>query len=115
MVSSFEFNNDWQGIRLDGVKAITVKAFDGSFRRIYNKRFGLRDEVKAVGARRVEDVLSLMQGGVSTYTTQQFLFRTLQQLEIQNKLNAENGVQNRRIFTEFLRRRGHKKVSSHNL
>jgi hypothetical protein len=115
MVSSFEFNNDWQGIRLDGVKAITVKAFDGSFRRIYNKRFGLRDEVKVVGARRVEDVLLLMQGGVSAYTLQQFLYQTLQQLEIQNKLSAETGVQNRRIFTEFLRRRGRKKVSSGNL
>ena len=109
MVSSFEFNNDWQGIKLDGVKAVTVKAFDGSFRRIYNKRFGLRDEVKVVGARRVEDVLLLMQGGVSTYSTLQFLFQTLQQLEIQNKLTVENVAQNRRLFTEFLRRRGRKK------
>ena len=109
MVSSFEFNNDWQGIRLDGVKAVTVKAFDGSFRRIYNKRFGLRDEVKVVGARRVEDVLLLMQGGVSTYSTQQFLFQTLQQLKIQNSLSMENAAQNHRLFTEFLRRRGRKK------
>jgi hypothetical protein len=87
-----------------------MKAFDGSFRRIYNKRFGLRDEVKVVGARRVEDVLLLMQGGVSTYSTLQFLFQTLQQLKIQNKLNVENVAQNRRLFTEFLRRRGQKKA-----
>lgn len=109
MVSSFEFNNDWQGVRLDGVKAVTMKAFDGSFRRVYNKRFGLRDEVKVVGARRVEDVLLLMQGGVSAYSLQQFLFQTLQQLEIQNKLTVENVAQNRRLFGEFLRRRGGKK------
>ena len=110
MVSSFEFNNDFQGVRLDGVKAVTMKAFDGSFRRIYNKRFGLRDEVKVVGARRVEDVLLLMQGGVSTYSTLQFLFQTLQQLKIQNSLSMETGVQNRRLFTEFLRHRGQKKA-----
>ena len=109
MVSSFEFNNDWQGVRLDGVKAVTLKAFDGSFRRIYNKRFGLRDEVKVVGARRVEDVLLLMQGGVSTYSLQQFLFQTLQQLEIQNRVTVENVAQNRRLFAEFLRRRGRAK------
>jgi hypothetical protein len=55
------------------------------------------------------------QGGVSTYSIQQFLFQTLQQLEIQNKLTVENVAQNRRLFTEFLRRRGRKKVSSGNL
>jgi len=108
-VSSFEFNHDWLGVRLDGVKAITAKAFDGSFRRMYNKKFGLRDEVKAAGSRRIEDVVALMMGGVSAYTTHQYLFRTLQQLEIQNQLNAENMAQNRRLFAELLRRGGMKR------
>jgi hypothetical protein len=108
-VNSFEFNVDWFGARLDGVKAVTVKAFDGSFRRMYNKRFGVRDEVKAVGSRRVEDVLLLMQGGASMYSLLQFLFRTVQQLELQYKLTAETNLQNRRIFEEFLRRRARKK------
>ncbi|MBT0161008.1 MarR family transcriptional regulator, partial [Candidatus Bathyarchaeota archaeon A05DMB-2] len=97
-VSSFEFNNDFQGVQLDGVKAVTLKAFDGSFRRLYNKRFGLRDEVKATGPRRVEDVLLLIQGGVSTYSIFQFLVKTHQQLKIQNKFQDENMAQNRRLF-----------------
>ena len=33
-----------------------------------------------------------------------------QQLGIQNKLTVENVAQNRRLFTEFLRRRGQKKA-----
>jgi hypothetical protein len=52
-----------------------MKAFDGSFRWFYNKRFGLRDEVKVVGSSRVENVLLLMQGEVSAYSISSFFFR----------------------------------------
>jgi len=80
-VSSFEFNHDFEGVRLDGCQAVTLKSFDGSFRRLYNKRFGLRDEVKAVGSKRVEDVLALLGGGVSQYNLLQLLFLQTRKLD----------------------------------
>ena len=41
LASSYEFNHDYEGLRLDGVKAVTLTAFDGSFRRVYAKRHSL--------------------------------------------------------------------------
>jgi ribosomal protein S25 len=80
-----EFNKDLIGWRLDGAKAVTLKAFDGSFRRIYQKRFGLRDEVKLVGSLPVEKALVLMEGGVSAYNLFQFLFLIVKQAQSQNE------------------------------
>ncbi len=91
-LASGEFNYDFMGVKLDGLKGVTVKAFDGSFRRVYNKRFGLRDEVKVVGSRSIEDVFALMHGGVSQYTVNQFLFRLVQRVDA---LNDEHKLQNR--------------------
>jgi hypothetical protein len=54
IATSYEFNHDYVGLRLDGVKAITLTTLDGSFRRVYNKRHKLRDEVKTVGSIQVE-------------------------------------------------------------
>ncbi len=80
-------------MRLDGVQAVTLKGFDGSFRRIYNKRYGLRDEIKAVGFRRIEDVLCLLQGGVSTYDIFQFLFMLTKEVKEERKAIAEAAAQ----------------------
>lgn len=77
-VVSCEFNRDFFGVRLDGVKAVTLRSFDGSFRRVYNHRGFLRDEVKTVGSKKIEDVLALMQGGISQYNIQQFLYVNFQ-------------------------------------
>ena len=77
-VVSCEFNRDFLGVRLDGVKAVTLRAFDGSFRRVYNHGGFLRDEVKAVGSKKIEDVLALMQGGISQYNIQQLLYMNFQ-------------------------------------
>jgi hypothetical protein len=110
-VSSFEFNNDFLGARLDGVQAVTLKSFDGSFRRVYNKRFGLRDEVKAVGSRRVEDVLALLQGGVSQYNLLQLLFANLQKMgeyvevaKIDRKLFSDAVSSMRRLAEAILKK-----------
>ena len=84
-VSSFEFNNDFEGARLDGAKAVTLRAFDGSFRRVYQKSFGIRDEVKVVGSTRVEDVLSLLQGGVDPYNVSQLLFGLVQEIRLERE------------------------------
>jgi len=97
-VPSFEWNREFFGVRIDGVKALTLKAFDGSFRRIYNKKFGLRDEVKIVGSPSLSNVLALMQGGVSTYNIVQLLFANFEE---QKKLVELHKYQNR-IFSDLV-------------
>ena len=84
-VSSFELNNDFEGIRLDGVQAVTLKAFDGSFRRMYQKHFGVRDEVKVVGSVPVENVLTLLKGGVDSYNISQLLFGVAQEIRAERE------------------------------
>ena len=84
-VSSFEFNNDFEGVRLDGVQAVTLKAFDGSFRRMYQKHFGVRDEVKVVGSVPVENVLTLLKGGVDSYNISQLLFGVAQEIRAERE------------------------------
>jgi len=84
-VSSFEFNNDFKDIRLDGAKAVTLRSFDGSFRRVYQKHFGIRDEVKVVGSTRVEDVMTLLQGGVESYNFSRLLFGLIEQVRLERE------------------------------
>jgi len=84
-VSSFEFNNDFEGIRLDGVQAVTLKAFDSSFRRVYQKHFGIRDEVKVVGKFRVEDVLNLLHGGIEAYNSSRLLFELIEEIRLERE------------------------------
>lgn len=40
----------------------------------------MRDEVKTVGSKKIEDVLALLQGGVTQYNIQQLLFMNFQKL-----------------------------------
>jgi hypothetical protein len=85
-VSSLEINNDFEGERLDGVQAVTLKSFDGTFRRIYNRRLGLRDEVRVVGTRKLEDVIPLLRGGISSYNILQLLYMNFHEIQRQNIL-----------------------------
>lgn len=74
LVTSFELNIDYAGLKLDGVQAMTLTAFDGSFERLYNKGKNLlRSEVRAVGSTTPEAVYQLLKGGVSTYNLMQGL------------------------------------------
>jgi len=67
-VTNAEFNRDFQGLQLDGVQGVTLRAFDGSFRRLYNHgKDVLRDEVKMVGSKTISDVLALMSGNIPDY------------------------------------------------
>jgi hypothetical protein len=103
-VSSFECNTDFEGLHLDGVKAVSLMSFDGSFGRAYARKFGLRDEVRVVGNRRIEDVLALLQGGVSNYSVVQLLFMNLGKIDdyfeatkFQNRFVGEAVEQMRRM------------------
>jgi len=110
LVTSCEFNRDFLGVKLDGVKSVTLKAFDGSFRRVYNHGGFLRDEVKTVGSKKIEDVLALMQGGVTQYNIQQLLYMNFQKLseyveagKFRNQLVFE-AVSEMRRFVEAMMR-----------
>lgn len=79
-VLSYELNSDFKGVRLDGVQAVTLRAFDGAFFRAYNKGEVLRGEVKATRPLQLENVLALMNGGVSAYNQMQLLFMNVQKM-----------------------------------
>jgi hypothetical protein len=101
LVTSHEFNHDYLGLRLDGVTATTLKAIDGSFRRVYNKRYGLRDEVKTVGSIGVEDVLRLLEGGTN-YSIMQRLSVISEEIREERSAVSEAAQQMRRLVDELL-------------
>ena len=73
-VTGFELNVDYSGIRMEGCKALTLSAFDGSFERLYRKHKNvLRSEVRAVGPTTPEAVYQLLKGGVGAYNIMQGL------------------------------------------
>jgi len=73
-VTGFELNVDYSGIRMEGCKALTLSAFDGSFERLYQKHKNvLRSEVRAVGPTTPEAVYQLLKGGVGAYNIMQGL------------------------------------------
>lgn len=111
-VASYELNTDFQGLRLDGVKAITLKAFGDAFWRVYNKRGFLRSEVKATKPLDVANVLALMNAGVSQYNVLQLLFLNFQEMKryveaakFQNRHLVEITGRNRRLADALLRKR----------
>ncbi|MCD6432373.1 winged helix-turn-helix domain-containing protein [Candidatus Bathyarchaeota archaeon] len=79
-VASVEVNEDYAGIRLDGLKAVTVKYFTGALERIYNKGHGVRSEVK-VKPESLESMWSLLKGGMPAYLGVQGVFYVGKQLE----------------------------------
>jgi len=107
-VVSYEFNTDFVGLRVDGAKAITLKAFDGAFWRVYNRGGFLRSEVKATRPLDVSNVLALMMGGVSQYNSLQLMFLNFQEMrkyvkatKFQNQLLWELVGQNRRLINKL--------------
>lgn len=103
LATSFEFNHDYAGLMLDGVKAITLTTLDGSFRRIYNKRLGLRDEVKTVGSIQVDRVLSLLEGG-NIYNAMQLLSSAVTELRQSNSTISDVAHQMRRLVDAWFAR-----------
>lgn len=96
IATSYEFNHDYVGLRLDGVKAVTLTALDGSFRRVYNKGHKLRDEVKTVGSIQVDRVLSLLEGG-NIYNAMRLLSSAVTELRQSNSTISDVAHQMRRL------------------
>ena len=110
-VVTYEFNNDYEGFRLDGVQALTLTAFDGAFERFYNKEKGLRHEVKAPKGTAVAQLETLMRGGVASYNVHQAQFamaQTVHELSESvkgaNRLSVEQGQRLQSFFEGFFKR-----------
>lgn len=78
-VHSCEFLQDYEQLRLDGVKCVTVQSFLGALERIYNREDGLRSEVK-VQPQDVNTIMALLKGGVSSYNILQGQFMMVQEI-----------------------------------
>ena len=105
-VRNCEFNEDYVGIRLEGLNCVTVKSFLGSLERMYNKGDGLRNEVK-VRPEKVETILALLKGGITPYYAVQGVFLVEKRLEELTKaIKFQNeGIQElRKVFSELLDR-----------
>jgi hypothetical protein len=78
-VQSCEVLRDYEQLRLDGVKCVTVKSFLGALERVYNREHGLRSEVK-VQPQDVNTIMTLLKGGVSSYNILQGQFMIVQEI-----------------------------------
>lgn len=81
-VTSAELGNDFEGFRIDGAQAWTLTAFDGTFERYYNKKNGVRHEVKMTKPATLAEMEALLKGGVSRYSV------TRSQIETERKLES---------------------------
>ena len=79
-VTTCEFNEDFAGVRLDGLSCVTVESFFGALERLYNKAEGLRSEVK-VQPESLESVYAVLKGGVSQYNILQSNFALMRKVE----------------------------------
>lgn len=75
-----EFNEDFQGVRLDGVKCVTVKSFLGGLERIYNKGSGVRSEIK-VDKTDLPSMYAMLKGGVSYSNLLQTQFQMMKKMD----------------------------------
>lgn len=66
LVKCFELHEDYDSLRMEGVKCLTVRSFTGALERIYNRGRGLRSEVSAPPTS-VESIYNLLKGGVTPY------------------------------------------------
>jgi len=79
-VVTCELNEDRRDLRLDGLKSVTVKDFVGTLERMYNKDDGVRSEVK-VQSQSLENVFTLLKGGMTPYQILQTQALTNQKLD----------------------------------
>jgi hypothetical protein len=80
-LTSFEQNQDYRGIRLDGVQCVTKKGLDNMIERVYQKEENLvRKEHKVSKSMSFTEFESLLQGGVSGYNQTQAQFALMQQV-----------------------------------
>jgi hypothetical protein len=65
-VQTCELLEDYSQLRLEGVKCVTVRSYLGALERVYNKKHGLRSEVK-VQPQNAQTIMTLLKGSVPSY------------------------------------------------
>jgi hypothetical protein len=106
-VHTCEFLEDYEQLRLDGVKCVTVKSFLGALERVYNKEHGLRSEVK-VQPENVNTIMGLLKGGVTSYNILQSQFMIIQEIRcLTDAVKGSNLLTSRltSLVKELLKRR----------
>jgi len=66
-VRNYEFLWDHLGVRLEGVKALTLDDLEGTMEKYYQRDEVLRREVRSSQEARFEDLIALTTGGVPTF------------------------------------------------
>lgn len=94
MIKSIEFNNDLQGIRMDGINAVTWNDFKGVLEKVYNKEDKLRHEFKVSLPVEAESIIHLLRQGLDSYE----LLKNYNSLD--ERLGRLEEV-NKRIFREL--------------
>ena len=101
VLKTVEFNRDYLGIRLDGIKCYTRKGLFGAVERIYQKEQDVvRHEVKVSREMSMDEFVALIRGGVSAYDLQQGLFMLVQDVKsLVEAVKSQNGniCQNTRV------------------
>jgi len=73
MVIEYELLFGHSSVKMEGVKALTWRALDGSLEKYYNKDSGLRREIRPTTELPVRDLEHLLQGGMAQYQVTQGL------------------------------------------
>jgi hypothetical protein len=71
MVRVIELLDDKIGLGLEGVKCLTFHDLSGNFEKIYEKKYGVRREVRFTEQRPISDLLALYQGGFPSFMVAQ--------------------------------------------
>jgi hypothetical protein len=96
LVRQAEFLHDRFSIAMDGVKALTLRDFQGNLEKIYNKDYGVRREIRATDLRPVHELMAFYQGGLPTFMVAQASYdiarevgRNTEAIKYLNKNQAE--------------------------
>ncbi len=81
MMVNFEFIDDRIGIKLEGVNCITFRTFQGEFEKIYNKKWGIRREVRSNQPRPIQEIFALYQGGLPSFMVAQSSYDVARSIE----------------------------------
>jgi len=89
-VSNLEQFRDFMGVRLEGLKALTLDNLDSTLEKMYQKSYGLRHEVRTSKLMGMDEMQALIQGGVPTMNIVQGVNLMVQEVrnqgDVQHKL-----------------------------
>ena len=101
-VDSCECCYDYEHIKLEGLQCVTVSNFVGTLERLYNRKNGLRSEVR-VKPDSLCSILSLLKGGFPTYNIVQNQFVTNQKLSELTEAIKGTNLTMQKIWTGLMR------------